>query len=142
MVYAKLFEQSCKNLGVAYKQLDPYGDYLYCGSPGNICDYLVYTDAAKLNSIRVELKMLKDTSVENIERQNLHDGQVCFVVGFSQGDYSSKLHVLDPAIDSAFLRSLNEEFNKVLYNKTQAGVKLFLGIKSFDDAGKIDFYRF
>lgn len=103
VVYTKLFEQSCTNLGISYKQVDPYGDYLYCGSPGNVCDYLVYTDAARLKPIRVELKMLKDISIENIERQNLHDGQVCIAVGFNHGDYRSRLHVLDSSIDQDFM---------------------------------------
>lgn len=143
-IYANLFEQCCQSQNCAFVQRDAYGNYLYNGTPGNLCDYYIYPEGQVGTPVKIELKMLSDTSDENIFKQNLHDGQVCFAVNVRS--YEVKTYFIDQALQKSSVSNsiirLGMSYNKLMLEKKASKIKLFIGIKNLTDDGSIDYYQF
>ena len=75
-VIEDVFKDSAEDLGIKVDELDPYNEYFYKGSPGNLADFDVHF---KDGTIRVDIKLIgsEDTSIVEADA---HDAQflVCW----------------------------------------------------------------
>lgn len=134
-IQENIFEDTLKELGIEYKKLDVFGDYLYRGDPGSLSDFDIIIDGI---ITRVDLKLLSNES--KLVDQKFHDADMLISSSWQDAHIDFYRIFGEPSIEEKdIFKQLLTTFSLNQKNKGQC----FIRINSIDgETGKVDFVMF
>ena len=131
----KALEQAAAELNIKMNILDPYSDYYYKGTPGNIADFDIYLEHGV---VRFDAKLVK-TAITETTKKEAHDAAYLVAYCIDSKDFVVE-QVADCEVDLA--NDLQFKNMLVIAKKLLESAQI-IGINSFDyQTGKIDFWLF
>lgn len=133
-IQSAIFEYATQELGIKAIPLDPFGNRLYRGSPGNISDYDLIIDGLK---IRIDLKLVKDLT--ELSSQEPHDSNLLVGANWKTGD--TDYYIINDPLNISNNRkfiALIALFSKILKEAS----KIYIHINKIDLNGSVDYILF
>lgn len=135
-IQSTIFEKACDSVGIKYKQLDDFDNYLYRGNPGRLADYdLTFSDGS---TIRIDLKLIQETT--DLATQNPHDAELLISSDWRTSDVKYHRVFGQASIENTV------EFKKLLdafREEQQAAGKCFIHINKIDlETGAVNYIKF
>lgn len=128
-------EQAAKEKGVKIDKLDPYGNYYYKGTPGNIADFDIFLNAGK---VRIDAKLVKN-EITTVTRSESHDAS--YLVAYS---INTKDFIIEKVAECEVDLANDLQFKTILIRAKEILKSApIIGINNFDyETGKVNFWLF